>query len=233
MYWNNIGNDVSSIYDKFNNNKHSTNKEKLKALDKTFSNFIKKIKKNDDSNITSFIKTRDQNNKEFSIGNVSKSIRKQLIRYINKSVLDDNYIIFPVSDYSFGINNVNDMSIKFVILLNDNINNMISISNILGLYGFDFYGSENSYYEFRKNIKKFHVKIFVKFSDDKDNNPYYLVHKSFSEKINYINEITFIKNNIAQFSKQNEILFNIILYNYVLYKSNKNFIFALGDHNKF
>ena len=216
MYWNTVGNDLSQMYDKFTND-NLKKSEKFSFINNNFSNFIKKIKKNDLHNIEQFITSRDNNNNRVKIKTTSKSIKKQLIRHINNSGFDD-YLVIPISDYSLGINVTNDFRINYMLFIKNNQHDLIKITNILGLHGFEFTKVYDNIYEFKKNIKKFDVKILVNLTDNFENDIYYKYYTRFSEIINNKDVISFIKYNISKFSPQNKIKFNIILFNFVLSK---------------
>jgi hypothetical protein len=230
MYWITVGNDISAIYNKLINTKSNTlnalntsNITNITNINGDFSNIIKKIKKNDTYNIESYILSRDNKNSRVSVNSASKSIKKQLIRHINSSYSSKNdYIVLPISDFSFGINILNDFDIKYMIFIKNQKINIIHISNILGFDGYEFKNQlNNNIYEFTKNIKKFNIKIFINLSDNFENNIYYKIYTGMSN-VTEKATITFIKSNLLKFSPQNIIKFNIILFNFILSKINCN-----------
>jgi len=221
MYWNNLGSEICSIYQTIFENNDLNQKQKIEQIDKKFHFFVNKIKKQNIKDIKEFDSIKQENYKNIPMKTTIKSIKKQLIRNLNKSFFDREYVIFPISDYSLGINTLKDFNIKFIFLFKqENDKDIFMLGNLLGLFGFEFYNEEQNVFYFRKNVKKFCIKIFVSVSQDFELNPYYNIHKSFSDKINIKKEISYIRQNLKKSSENNRIYFDILMYNYLFKKIN-------------
>lgn len=231
MYWNNIGNEISLIYNNFFDDSFDL-KLRQNTLVSNINNLLFKIKKNDTNNINSHNKLIKEKDKITNFLLTLKRMKKDLIREFNKNNLE-NYSFLPFCDSLFKINKVSDYSIKYLILLNNNyddshknIENLMIFSNILGMNGFKLFNFNpiNNVFEFQKNIKKFNVKFYLTIIDSQQNNIYNL-HNLF----NNIDKQTlllfsFIKENINNNCDQIEFKFDLLIYNFLLAKSNtKNF----------
>lgn len=236
MYWESINDNILSIYNKLHNDNFSS-KEKFLSLNTEFGNLIKKVKKDDSYNIEEYINKRNLSNINVKLKVNIKSIKKQIIRHLNNSNFTNEYKVLSISDYSLGINVINDFNIKYMLFIKSNDNNintidLIKISNILGLHGFELIKQFNEdIYEFKSNVKKFCVKIYVNFIEDIEKNFYYKIYN----KDDIVNNdvISFIKYNIMKFSKQDEIKFNIVFYNFLLHKIKYTNTFLIEDYHDF
>lgn len=236
MYWESVNDNISSIYNKLHNDNFSS-KEKFLSLNTEFGNLIKKVKKDDSYNIEEYINKRNLSNINVKLKVNIKLIKKQIIRHLNNSNFSNEYKVLSISDYSLGINVINHFNIKymlFVKLNNKHIDtiDIVKISNILGLYGFELVKQFNeNIYEFKSNIKKFCVKIYVNFIENIEKNFYYKIYNK--DDITNNDVASFIKHNIMKFSKQNEIKFNIVFYNFLLHKIKYTNTFLIEDYHDF
>ena len=88
MYWNNLGSEICSIYQTIFENNDLNQKQKIEQIDKKFHFFVNKIKKQNIKDIKEFDSIKQENYKNIPMKTTIKSIKKQLIRNINKSFFD-------------------------------------------------------------------------------------------------------------------------------------------------